>query len=132
MSRTFRDDLMEREGRVSHTKRIILILAALAVLNFSTRCTADTWITNEHHYTVGFRGERFGFVDGCLYVDGDPPQEHFFSLIDLGPAGTYSVPFTAAQGFVGSILLITVLIMLALLFTVRWKLNRVGRRASRV
>jgi hypothetical protein len=132
MSNTSGDDLRERKGRVSPSLRIVLIIAALVVLNSRTRCAADTWITNEHHYTVGFRGERFGFVDGCLYVDGDPPQEHYFSLIDLGPAGTHSVPFTAAQGFIGCILLIAILIMLSLVFTVRWHRNRDCRNHSRV
>jgi hypothetical protein len=112
--------------------RIVLMLAALVVLNLSTRCIADTWITHEQHYTVAFRGERFGFVDGNLYVDGIPPQEIYFSNIELGPVGTYAVPFTAAQGFIGFVLFIALLVILLLVFTVRWRRSRSVRSDSRV
>jgi hypothetical protein len=73
--------------------------------------------TLTHDYTLHISGHLFGIKE--WQVNGRP-----YTALYVGPFADFEVPFTATQGLVGFFLVLTILILLPAVLTVRRKRQR--------
>jgi hypothetical protein len=97
-----------------------VLLALVVALGFVREAGAIPIANvNNDDYSIWWGMQRFGFHDGTsTKSDGTIVR---WSFVNLGPLGSYQVPFTATQGLVGFCLIIIGLIALVTTLTVRWK-----------
>jgi hypothetical protein len=62
-------------------------------------------------YTFDIGEQTFGFVD---FPNGE-------SIVCIGPLGQIDLSFTATQGLIGFCVILTTLVVLPVVLTVRWK-----------
>jgi hypothetical protein len=75
-------------------------------------------------YTVKIGDAKFALID--LLIAGT--DKHYSTIVDLGPLGSFQVPFTATQGLVGVCVILALLVIVPLALAVRWKRKRSDRR----
>jgi hypothetical protein len=95
-----------------------ILLALVVVLGFVSEAGAQTDCVIERDYTFTVADQRFGFIDGSDYYTGIREP---WTVIWLGTLGSPEVPFTATQGLVGFCLILSTLIIVPAVLTVRWR-----------
>jgi hypothetical protein len=111
-------------------KPIPILLALVVVLGFVREAGAEIDYSElppipppnmpgTADYSIQFGKRWLGFSDWRRAFE---TKEH--TAMHLGPFGSYDVPLTATQGFVGSILIVVGILALVSVGTFRWKRKR--------
>jgi hypothetical protein len=93
----------------------------VVVLGFVSDAEAVT-LYPSHDYTIEIGDYKFGFEDYEGWISSDPDFNS--RSIYLGPLGHHKVPFTATHGLIGFCFVLAVLVIVPVVFSVRWKKKR--------
>jgi hypothetical protein len=102
-------------------KAASILLALIVVLGFVSEVgAAGPRTTCDLSFFVG--DQRIGLADWepGTWVPLPPP----WTILYLGPLGSYRIPFTATQGLVGFCLILVAFIAMLVALSVRWKKKR--------
>ena len=92
-----------------------ILLALVVVLGALTTATAQAVAYDD--FTISISGVgKFGFQQWGPDFDTDVE-----AAIYLGPVGSYPIPCTAAQGLIGFIVIVAVLVIALIAAVVGWK-----------
>jgi hypothetical protein len=99
-----------------------LLLSLVMVLGFVRESGADI-VFPVRDYTAKIAGHSVGFIDWPPF-DSPAGQEPGYTMMHVGPLGSFKIPFTATLGLIGVCLIVVTFVAGVALLTVRWKKKR--------